>query len=265
MEEIAAAGFSGIFGSSPQPGEEPIWRKLMERHGFSFGLETFPASARDLREALERASDFNVLYANAQVKDAFTTGSEAVELIQSLYEEAARYDMPLFVETHRGRITQDLIRTTGYIQAIPQLALTIDLSHYVLAGELSAFDQAQPYFDQLLQRTASIHGRVTNGQQIQIDIGKNADHPMVPHFKNWWKSGMRSWLSQARQGDVLPFVCEIGHHYAVTPDFMPSVLSETEISERWAQSKLFKRIADNLWQEVKQEQATKKTLRRKCK
>ncbi|WP_336786206.1 hypothetical protein [Paenibacillus sp. MMO-177] len=44
-------------------------------------------------------------------------------------------------QTHRGRITQDLIRTTGYIQAIPQFALTIDLSHYVLAGELSAFDQ----------------------------------------------------------------------------------------------------------------------------
>lgn len=253
MEEIAAAGFSGIFGGLPEPSEESLWRKLMESYGLNFGLETFPSSARDLREALQRASDFDVLYVNAQVKDAFTTGTEAKELILSLYEEAAKFDLPFFVETHRGRITQDLIRTIDYIHGIPELALTIDLSHYILAGEISTFDKIQPRFQQLLQRTASIHGRVSNAQQIQIDIGENGDHPMVPHFMNWWELGIRSWLSQAGQGDILPFVCEIGHHYAVTPDFLPSAHSDAEISDRWIQSKLYKRIAEQLWQDIKQE------------
>lgn len=253
LEEIAAAGFSGIFGGLPAPGEEKLWRSQLERHGLSFGLETFPSSARDLREALERASDYDVLYVNAQVKDAFTTGREAVELLQSLYEEAARFDKPFFVETHRGRITQDLIRTAEYVQAIPELALTIDLSHYVVAGEMHDFTQALPYLHQLLQRTASIHGRVSNAEQIQIDIGENGDHPMAARFADCWRSGMRSWLSQAGQGDVLPFVCEIGHHYSVTPDFLPSDHSDAELSDRWKQSKLFKRIAESLWQEVQQE------------
>jgi hypothetical protein len=58
-------------------------------------------------------------------------------------------------------------------------------------------------------------------------------------------------------GDVLPFVCEIGHHYAVMPDFLPSAHSDTEISDRWAQSKIYKRIVENLWYEVTQESEIK--------
>jgi Xylose isomerase-like TIM barrel len=249
FEQIAKAGFTGIFGSLPAPQDEPLWRRLMEEYGFSFGLESFPATTEDLHTLLKRANDFEVLYVNAQIPDAFIVGQEAINRIQGLMEEANRFGVPFFVETHRGRITQDLLRTIEYVNAIPNMRLTMDLSHYVLAGEMYEFEQADPYFDRLLQRTSSIHARVTNAQQIQIDVGPNGEHPMVEHFVNWWKRGMAYWLKEAEVGDVLPFVCEIGHHYTVTPNYLPG-FSWEEHYDRWQQSLVFKRLAKDAWNDV---------------
>ncbi|WP_211246705.1 sugar phosphate isomerase/epimerase family protein [Cohnella pontilimi] len=249
FEQIAAAGFHGIFGSLPSKEERGLWARLMDEYHFSFGLESFPATGEELRQLLEQASDYDVLYVNAQVADAFTTGAAAVTRLEELLEVADRYNMPFFVETHRGRITQDLQRTVEYVRQISDLRLTIDLSHYVLAGEMYEFDTADPYFQELLQRTGSIHGRVSNGQQIQIDMGKNADHPMVGPFTGWWKRGMHEWLAKAGKGDVLPFVCEIGHHYSVTPRFVPGYSWE-EISDRWEQTLILKQLVEQVWMDV---------------
>ncbi|CDN42534.1 sugar phosphate isomerase/epimerase [Paenibacillus sp. P22] len=254
FDEMANAGFTGIFGSLPEREDEALWRRLMQKHPFSFGLETFPSSGLQLKEALLKAQDYNVMYVNAQVKDSFTINREAVDLIKELYETAAHFNVPFFIETHRGRITQDLLRTTEYVRAVPEMALTIDLSHYILAGEMNSFELAEPYFAELLMRTGSIHGRVTNGQQIQIHLEEQAEHPIVEHFRRWWKAGMRNWLTQAQPGDVLPFVCEIGHHYSITPQFLPSSHSSEELSDRWQQSKLLKKWAEQLWMDLQKEE-----------
>ncbi|MEH7479636.1 TIM barrel protein [Neobacillus drentensis] len=250
FEKIAESGFDGIFASLPDPSEEKQWRRLMEQYNFSFGLESFPNNREDLRRLLERAKDFEVQYVNAQVGNSFVIGDEAVILLENLIEEAALSGIPFFVETHRGRITQDLLRTIEYVNRIPNLRLTIDFSHYVLAGEMGAFQTVEPYFEKLLKRTSSIHGRVTNGQQIQIDIG-DGEHPSATPFKNWWEKGMRYWLQQAKDNDFFPFVCEIGHHYTMTPSGLPSKHSDEEkLTDRWQQSLVFKRIAENNWNNI---------------
>jgi sugar phosphate isomerase/epimerase len=251
FEKIAEAGFDGIFASLPDPSKEKHWRRLMEQYNFSFGLESFPNNREDLGRLLERAKDFDIQYVNAQVSNAFVIGEDAVILLENLIEEAALSGIPFFVETHRGRITQDLLRTIEYVKYIPNLRLTVDFSHYVLAGEMGAFQTVEPYFEELLKRTSSIHGRVTNGQQIQIDIG-DGEHPRATPFKNWWEKGMRYWLQQAKDGDVFPFVCEIGHHYTMTPSGLPSKHSDEEkLTDRWQQSLVFKRIAENIWDNIR--------------
>lgn len=252
FERIAEAGFDGIFGSLPEPSDEKQWRNLMEQYKFSFGLESFPSKREDLRRLLERAKDFDVQYVNAQVGNAFMTDDVVVALLEDLIEEAGLSLIPFFVETHRGRITQDLLRTAEYVEKIQNLRLTIDFSHYVLAGEMYSFHMAEPYFNQLLRRASSIHGRVTNAQQIQIDIGEEGEHPIAVPFKKWWEKGMVYWLTQAKPGEVFPFVCEIGHHYATTRSGLPSEHSTEEIlSDRWKQSLVFKRIAQNIWDKIR--------------
>lgn len=248
FEKIAEAGFTGIMGSLPEDHEIEKWRRLLDEYQFSFGIHSFPSKKEDLQLLLKKAKEFGVQYVNSQVMDDFTIGEEAIHLLKDLIAEAKGANIQYFVETHRGRITQDLIRTVQYVNEIPDLRLTIDLSHYVLAGEGCFSEKAEEYFDVLLRRTSSIHARVSNGQQIQIDIGPDGNHPMTERFVGWWEKGMSYWLNEAKPGDVLPLVCELGPpEYSITQF---SNLSQTEISNRWEQAIVFKRILEESWDRV---------------
>ncbi|WP_314590943.1 TIM barrel protein [Paenibacillus terrigena] len=249
FEKIAENGFTGILGRLPEPQFQEQWKSLLDRYHLTFAIHSFPDSRHSLSSLLKQARQFGVQYVNSQVMDNLITGENAVRLLSELTEEAAVHKLPLFIETHRGRITQDLLRTAEYVKSLPSLRLTIDLSHYVLAGEIvepEETNRLDPWFDTLLRRTSCIHGRVSNGQQIQIDVGISGGHPMVQPFVSWWEKGMYYWLQDAEQGDVLPFVCELGPPpYGIT-EGLPSV----ELSDRWNQSLVFKKLAEKAWTEA---------------
>jgi len=254
FEKIAAAGFTGILGGIPSDPEEAAkWRKLLDQYNFDFGITISPRSVDEGKAALEKARNFGVNYVNAQVKDNFVIGQPAINLLQGLVAAAKDAGMPFFAETHRGIITQDLHRTVEYVQAIPGLRLTLDLSHYVLAGEMGSYsEKGEELFNQLLPRTGSVHARVSNGEQIQIDIGPEGNHPMVKHFKRWWSTGMRHWAGQARPGDIFPFISELGPAgYAIT---LPG--TDREISDRWQQALVFKKLAEECWELALQPELT---------
>jgi sugar phosphate isomerase/epimerase len=256
FEKIAEAGFTGILGSVPEPKEAEKWRRLLDEYKFSFAVHSFPWNREDLRTLLRQAKEFGVQYVNSQVMDNFVIDDNAVKLLDGLVAEAAEANVPYFVETHRGRVTQDLHRTVDYIRSVPNLRLTVDFSHYVLAGEMGGYsEKAEPLFKQLLERTSCIHARVSNGEQIQVDIGPNGEHPMTEHYLRWWEEGIANWLDEAQPGDVLPFVSELGPpHYAITEqNFMKP--HGKEISDRWKQALVFKRLAEQAWNNA----TTKKT------
>lgn len=257
FHKIAEAGFQGISALIPAPAEQDKWHALLDRYGLSFSGIAFPSSAGSLQDALQAARAFGrVQYMNIQVMDAFVIDQEAEHLLDSLQRTAEEDGMPTFVETHRGTVTQDLIRTVNYVRQLPKLKLIIDLSHYVVGGELNGTSAtAERHFETLLARTAGIHARVSNGEQIQIDVGPEGKHPMVPHFARWWRKGMACWLAGAVEGQVLPFVTELGPpgNYAITtigPDG-----EQLEISDRWQQALLFKRVAEQEWRHVVEEAA----------
>lgn len=250
FEKIAAAGFTGILGNIPEDPEKAAqWRNLLNQYNFNFGITIFPSTVEEGQARLAAAKAYGVDYVNAQVRNNFVIGQPAIDLLSGLVEAAQAVEMPFFVETHRGIITQDLHRTVDYVEAIPNLRLTLDLSHYVVAGEMGTYsEKGEELFNRLLPRTGSIHARVSNGEQIQVDIGPDASHPMVEHFKRWWSNGMRHWASQAQPGDIFPFISELGPAgYSIT---LPG--TSQEISDRWQQALVFKRLAEECWETAKQ-------------
>ncbi|RXZ79686.1 sugar phosphate isomerase/epimerase [Paenibacillaceae bacterium] len=252
FERIAEAGFGAISAAIPSPEEEKVWHRLLDRYNLAFNAMAFPSKVEDLQVIIEQARRFGrVQYVNLQVMDGFIIDRHAAELLAGLMEAARQAGLPTFVETHRGTATQDLIRTVEYVATVPDLRLTIDLSHYVVAGELqNNLGKAEPYFERMLERTSAIHARVSSGEQVQIDIGPEGCHPMAGHFKRWWGQAMDNWLQQACPGDVLPFVTELGPpgYYAITR--RDHTGQEIEISDRWQQALLFKRIAERLWESI---------------
>ncbi len=245
LARIAEAGFTGVLGSIPAPADRPRWRRLLDQHHLAFGAMAFPARPADLGPVLDAARDFGAAYVNAQVMDGCVVGQAAVDLLGGLVDRAVRAGVPFFAETHRGRVTQDLLRTVDYVGRLPQLLLTIDLSHYVVAGEVGGPSQAvDQAFGALLDRTGTIHARVSNGEQVQVDVGDGSRGP-VTHFRRWWTQGMRLWRAVARPGDILPFVAELG-----PPGYAFTTPEGREVSDRWAQALVLRRVALECWAEA---------------
>ena len=156
----------------------------------------------------------------------------------------------MVAQTHRGRVTQDLIRTAAYARAIPDLRFDLDLSHYFVAGEIGGKPgpEAMAHLEVLMERAVMLDGRVSNGEQVQVDMGLNADSEQTRVFAGLWKRVMTAWLKTARRGDLFPFRVELG-----PPGYAIVDPSGREISDRWGQQKLLGRLAERLWNEAVEE------------
>jgi hypothetical protein len=156
----------------------------------------------------------------------------------------------MMVQTHRGRVTQDLFRTVAYTRAIADLRFCLDLSHYFVAGEIGGrlSAEADELFDALLRRAPMLDGRVSNGEQVQVDMGPSAGNAQATYFAALWKRAMTHWLKQARPGDMFVFRVELG-----PPSYSILDLSGKEISDRWEQAKLMRAVAERIWNEAVKE------------
>lgn len=248
---IAENGFDGINAFIPARDESAHWKELLEQYNLSFSVNAYPSSIADMAKFLESAVAFgHVGYINAQVMRPFLIGDQALELLSGIDALSRQAGIPVYIETHRGTITQDLIRTKQFLEALPALMLTIDYSHYVVAGELHTVSpEAEEMLQGLLLNAYSIHTRISNGEQIQIDPGEAGVHPMLPHFARWWASAMKHWRSGNRHPrDRFPVVIELGPApYAITVDEGGS--RQTEISDRWSQSLYLKQLVKELWRQ----------------
>jgi hypothetical protein len=156
-------------------------------------------------------------------------------------------DVPLFIETHRGTVTQDLLRTVSYARQMERMRFTLDASHFVVAGELIAPDNSPKFREalgEIIARSSSIHARVSNGEQVQVDVGDGTGEVVRPYIR-WWQAAFRQWSTRAQPGDFFPFVCELGPApYSITLPVPSESGERVEISDRFAQALVFKKIAD---------------------
>jgi hypothetical protein len=173
-----------------------------------------------------------------------------VRLLRALSQRFKAEKIAMMLQTHRGLVTQDVLRTVSYAKEIPDLRFALDLSHYVAAGELGGEfpPAAMDAFEVIMARAGMLDGRVSNGEQVQIDIGPTGDTPEARRFAAVWKKTMARWLKRAGKGDILPFRIELG-----PPDYAIRDLSGREISDRWAQTLVFRTLAERLFNEAVKE------------
>lgn len=242
------AGFSGMLHWAETPddlADVEVIRRVGLLTGVGFPVRSMEMAERIIYDAL----GLGVSFLNAQVYDAFATDEDAVARIEALYALSDARGIPLFIETHRGMVTQDLLRTLAYARRLPRIRFTLDASHYVVAGEITRPDQS-PRFSaalaEIIARSASIHARVSNGEQVQVDL-LNEDDPLARPFIGWWMAAFEQWLSVAAPGAFFPFVCELGPRpYSIAAPATLAVLRGAELSDRLAQALLLKRIAERI-------------------
>ena len=141
---------------------------------------------------------------------SFESDAEIDALVASVLEAAARHSYPLYIETHRATLTQDIRRTVDMVERFPTVRFNVDLSHYYTGHELTyggEFDQRMERLTPIFERARFMHGRISNAGCIQAPVGD--DGMYIAHFRSMWQRCFQGFLRGALQGDYLSFNAEV--------------------------------------------------------
>lgn len=181
--------------------------------------------------------------------------AEVFRLVDAVLTASEKHALPIFIETHRATITQDMWRTVKITEAFPQVLFNGDFSHYYCGQEMVYGDFARKlaFLEPVLARTAFLHGRIASPGSMQVPIGPDVHsrptqahgvENYLDHFKEIWTRAMLGFLRNAGAGDVLIFAPELlpgTYYYArLFPDSSGRLVEE---SDRYAQALLYKDLA----------------------
>ncbi len=213
-------------------------------------VNVFPNTVEEMRPLLEFSKEMGAPYANVIAPVFPLTVEDAIPIIRTWLEMADDIGMPIKFETHRDCITNDMFMTLQLLDAIPELRLTADLSHYCLNREMSApiTAQNQAWIQQLLERSDSFQGRISSHEQIQLPLHFPQTQKWIGIFKDWWKRGFRSWRTRAGDNETLIFLCELG-----PPEYAFTDANNEELSDRFEEAIRIRSWVQAIWQELEAE------------
>jgi hypothetical protein len=255
VETIAAAGFDGVGVSCGDADFARTVASAAAGHGLGWIAICFPRDINEFEDTLALVHDIGVDrldHVNLQPDVRPFTPLECVPYLlrwQALADEAG---VRLHFENHRGRMTTDLRFTLQLLDALPDIRLTADLSHFVVGQEFRwpIGDEDNHLIERILARTWAYHGRVASREQVQLQISFAHHEPWLRLFLNWWEQGFRLWREVAPADATLTFMTELGPPgwYAMTgPD-------GEELSDRWAEALQLRSMVVDRWRLVCAEQ-----------
>ena len=222
----------------------------LRRNRMVWQAQCYPQTVGDLAPILERVRRLGADHVNLQpdvrpyrLEDCFPY----IEGWQRL-AEAAR--IPVHVETHRDRMTTDLMTMLQLIDRFPDLRLTADLSHYLVGREFAwpVSDENHRLIHRVLDQAWGLHGRVASREQIQVQISFPHHRDWLELFMGWWEYAIRSWRRRAPKDATLTFLCELGpKEYAMTG------ADGYDLSDRWEEAQVLKDMARALWGRIEAE------------
>jgi sugar phosphate isomerase/epimerase len=215
------------------------------RTGLAGGLTAFPRSIEGLRPALALAHRIAAPFVVVIGQEMPVRLADMVPAIEGWLRVAEQEAMPIQFETHRNCITNDLFTTVQLLDAVPEMRLAADLSHYVVDREMPCPPPAalQELMTRILDRSDSFQGRVAARGQIQLALGFPQNAKWVALFREWWRQGFAAWQTRHVGEDAaLVFLCELG-----PPDYAITDAQGRELSDRWEEAVLLAQWARELW------------------
>ena len=213
------------------------------RTGLKGLVIAFPTSIEALRPALHLAKEIDAPFVVIIGKIMPLAVEDMIPVVRGWMRVADEEAVPIQFETHRNCITNDMFSTLLMLDAIPEMRLCADLSHYVVDREmmLPLSAEMKDYVTRLLARSDSFQGRIATRSQVQVPIGFPQHRPWLELFLNWWRQGFAMCRARAPVEDLV-FVCELGPpNYAITD------ARGEELSDRWEEALTLKRLAHEAW------------------
>lgn len=243
MAQIADAGFDGVDIVYGDYAQEDL-AALLAQHELACTVTAFPDSVDALRPALELASALGARHLNIIGAVYPFSVDEGAGYIRGWMAMCRDAGMPVTIETHRDCITTDMLYTLQLMDAVPEMALCADLSHFVVGRELKwpITRETQSQIESVLDRSTAFQGRIASREQVQLQISFPHHREWFDQFAEWWAYGFRSWQQRNPDDAVLNFLCELGpREYAITG------ADGKELSDRWQEALIIRDRVREIW------------------
>lgn len=239
IDRVVAAGFDGIEMSLPlNAAERDNWVRRIA--GAGLGLiaqqwETvfhpqFAPHKAALAELLHNACAARPLLVNSHTGKDYYSRAQNLELIALADAISQEHGVPIVHEIHRSRFSGHPMLLLPYLEQLPDLALTADLSHWCCACE-SLLDEQPETLAQALPHVRHVHARVghAQGPQVADFRAPEAAAALQAHLQ-WWDRivALRHAAGAAR--------------ITLTPEFGPAPYTQTlpytqqPVSSAWEQN-----------------------------
>jgi hypothetical protein len=244
-QAVKAMGYKGIQG-----GDVALCREVGLGVTGSGRVDAPEDAATVAREAKARGYECVTLHAGWGMDD----DDVVCRQVEAILDASQRYDIPMYVETHRATITQDIWRAVKLAARFPEIRFNGDFSHWYNGLEMvyGGFEKKIDFLAPVLERVRFFHGRIASPGSIQVDVGDGEGRTYVAHFRELWTRGMMGFLRSAQPGDYICFAPELLGPDIYYARLVPNAQGEwVEESDRWQQAQVLTRIALECWDEAK--------------
>jgi sugar phosphate isomerase/epimerase len=217
------------------PGDEKGRAALKEaatKHQLSIGLlcggsdRDFTKHFEQFKAAATEAVKIKPVYVNCHSgKDHFSFDQNR-KLMDFTGELSAQSGVPVYHETHRGRALFAAHITKEFIQKIPSLRLTLDVSHWCNVHESLLEDQAET-MELALGRAEHIHARIGHAEGPQVNDPRAPEWlaAVNAHFA-WWDKIVER---KKKEEKTITILTEFG-----PADYMPTLpYTRQPLSDQW--------------------------------
>lgn len=134
--------------------------------------------------------------------------------------------VPVYHETHRSRILYSAPVARQFVESLPDLRITFDVSHWCNVHETLLEDQPET-LSQILGRVDHIHARIGHAEGPQVN------DPRAPEWKDaveahfaWWDTVV---TRKRKEGSLITFLTEFG-----PIDYMPALpYTRQPLADQW--------------------------------
>ncbi len=175
---------------------------------------------------LSAAAALKPVYINCHSGKDFFSFEQNKNFIDYSTKVSREQNVPIYHETHRSRILYSAPVARTFMEKIPELRLTLDISHWCNVHESYLADQAETV-KLALGRTDHIHARIGHpeGPQVNDPRAPEWGDALKAHFA-WWDAVVEQ---KKKEGKLITFLTEFG-----PVDYMPALpYTRQPVANQW--------------------------------
>jgi len=166
------------------------------------------------------------LYINCHSGKDFFSYEENVLFIDYTTQKSKETGIPIYHETHRGRMLYSAPITRQFMEKNLDLKLTLDISHWCVVHE-SLLNNQQDTVHMAIERAGHIHARIGHAEGPQVNDPRASEwqEALQAHLVWWDKIIERKKL----KGEKATILTEFG-----PPDYMPTLpYTHQPVANQW--------------------------------